>query len=539
MKRVTFSLLLSAVLLPGVFAADEKTVVIGGGSGWDAVETRSAVTEISLARPHPVLALSSALTSRPAAAAGLVPAETPSADLHLSFDRELPGFFAGGAESPGRWQVSVSGGVSRTEQARAGSGAARFTGIQGNGETLVLEPGPAALFAPKSRAGDFTVEFWMFPLSLENGEELFRWTSVIEGYTVQQVQCAVSKNRLRWTFDRFFADPSGTGHVDLAFSGSPVLPGTWSHHLIRYNAGIGIVEYLVDGRLEAVEYATSTGAEGGEVYTPLTGENGRLVLGGYYSGLMDEFSLYGYWLAAPVLAKYGTAGRAETRTIDLGKASSRVLRIEASGGQTAARGGVTRNTFAGSNRLVFADYSEVRLFIRAADNPYGWNAIPWIPVQPGEELEGLTGRFVQAAADFYPSGDGESSPYLDELRIIYHSADPPPPPSLVSAVAGDGMVELSWRPGSGREADGYLVYFGTSGGEYFGEGDILDGKTAQSPVDAGNRTGVRIGGLKNGTLYYFAVAAYSGQWNGDRRETGEFSREIAARPLKESYGGTR
>jgi hypothetical protein len=234
-----------------------------------------------------------------------------------------------------------------------------------------------------------------------------------------------------------------------------------------------------------------------------------------------------------------TAGRAETRAIDLGKTSSRVLKIEASGGQTAAKGGGTRNTFAGSNRLAFTDYAAVQLFIRAGDNPYEWNAIPWVPVRPGEELEGLTGRFVQVAADFYPSGDGESSPYLDELRIIYRSADPPPPPSLVTAVAGDGTVELSWRPSSGRAAEGYLVYFGTSGGEYFGEIDILNGESVQSPIDAGNRTSLKIGGLKNGTLYYFAVAAYSGLGNRNKREIGEFSREIAARPLKEPYGGAR
>jgi hypothetical protein len=257
---------------------------------------------------------------------------------------------------------------------------------------------------------------------------------------------------------------------------------------------------------------------------------------------LDEFNIYGSWIETPVLAKYSKSGRAETRTIDLGKTGSRILKIEASGGSIAGGGGNARNTFAGNNRLSFADHSEVQIFVRTSDSPYSWNNRPWVPVRPGEDLDGsLRGRYVQAAADFYPSGDGETSPYLDELRIIYQSADPPLPPSMVSAVARDGAVELSWRPSTGKDLGGYLVYFGTSGGDYFGEIAILGEMTAKSPIDAGTRTSIRIDGLQNGILYYFAVAAYSrpDAENSGRRETGEFSREIAARPLMEPYGAVR
>jgi hypothetical protein len=78
-----------------------------------------------------------------------------------------------------------------------------------------------------------------------------------------------------------------------------------------------------------------------------------------------------------------------------------------------------------------------------------------------------------------------------------------------------------------------MVYYGTSRGEYFGEGAA----PGASPVDVGKRTGLYIDGLENGVLYYFAVAAY------DRRDgtddgrgifhAGEFSREVSARPLPE------
>jgi hypothetical protein len=132
---------------------------------------------------------------------------------------------------------------------------------------------------------------------------------------------------------------------------------------------------------------------------------------------------------------------------------------------------------------------------------------------------------VQLAAAFYPSGDGEAAPYLDELRVVYQRDDPPRPPSMVSAVPRDGAVDLYWRASPDRDLSGYLVYFGAASGEYFGESAML----GASPIDAGNRTSLRIGGLKNGTLYYFVVAGYD---RDNPADAGTFSREVSARPLR-------
>jgi hypothetical protein len=157
-------------------------------------------------------------------------------------------------------------------------------------------------------------------------------------------------------------------------------------------------------------------------------------------------------------------------------------------------------------------------------------------VEPGEDISGdINGRYIQVAANLYPSGDRETTPYLDELRIVYRTEEPPPPPAQVTAIARDGAVELSWRASPSRDVGGYLIYYGTSAGEYFGDHAILRNETVKSPVDVGNRTTVRIEGLKNGVLYYFAVAAYSAAGPGVD-DPGVFSRETAARPLKEAPG---
>jgi hypothetical protein len=147
----------------------------------------------------------------------------------------------------------------------------------------------------------------------------------------------------------------------------------------------------------------------------------------------------------------------------------------------------------------------------------------------------MRGRFIQIAADFYPSYDGETSPYLSEIIVFFHAADPPPPPSHLISVARDGAVELSWRPSHSRNPVGYLVFYGTASGEYFGDNGIQ-----KSPIDVGSQTSIRIDGLRNGTLYFFAIAAYEKSLVGADTfdhgrlapEPGEFSREVAARPLR-------
>ena len=524
-------------LLTGrVYGVGEKTLTLGSVSSWQFMEKLQGIVEASLIRPHPVLALASNAT------------EENLLDLHLSFDERHPGSFA---DSQGHYNVSVSPELraAAAPWSRIGAGAALFTGTGKAGEgPIVLKPRLGAretsdaLFAPGSHIRDFSIEFWLYPQNMENGAEILSWVSSNprgQGvFIYQRIQCVILRNKFHWTFEDFFFSPGEEKRKSLSLSGPPALPGTWSHHLIRFDADLGLLEYLVDGKLESLDYATSSGREGGEVYTPVIGKDGRLSLGAHFSGMMDEFRIHRRYHEIPALGKYPSrGGRAESRTLDLGNTDSRLLKIEAFGGRTTSSMGKARNEYAGNGNLSFPDHSGVNFFVRMSNEPYRWNDSSWIPVRPGTELPGtLSGRYIQIAADFYPSGDGETSPYLSELRVIYHPAYPPPPPVQVIAAAKDGAVELTWRASPSRELGGYLVYYGTAQGEYFGDLAIPGNAVRGSPIDAGNRTSIRIEGLTNGTLYYFAVAAYNKQILNDGRrrdlpEPGDFSREVAARPL--------
>jgi hypothetical protein len=517
------------ILADSLFGLGEKTLLIGGEAAWDALESRRGVVEAPDLRPYPVLTLSSA---RQGAGTEL------DADLALSFDEERPELFA---DAAGHYTVAAAPLVSAVNRrwARAGSGAARFSLAAGPeapdsaGGPLVVRPrGGAGLFAENRRIADFTLEFWLYPLTMEKGEQVLTWAASRRtpagGLVFQRILCAASRNRLGWTFVDFFTSPGGDQGLTLNLEGmSPLSPRVWSHHLIRFDAATGLLEYLVNGAVEAVVYAAAGGREGGEVFPPAVGEESALVLGGRYSGLIDEFRIYGAYRENPGLEKYPPqGGRVETRLLDLGPDYGPLLRVEASGGRSSASGGRLVNQFSGGQGFRFPDDSALQFFVRLSPGP----AIPaeaeWIPLEPGRDLPGKPrGRYAQIAVLFYPSGDGETSPYLESLGLVYQPRTPPQPPTQVSALARDGAVDLSWKPSVDQNIEGYLVYYGTAGGAYFGDQAFL----GPSPINAGKRSSLRIDGLSNGVLYYFSIAAY------DRLNplhSGAFSREVSARPLR-------
>jgi len=513
----------------GLYGDTEKIISLGGASSWNSARYRNGVSEAPLIRQHPALVLTAGDNSPGAGA--LAP------DLALSFDEGNPGFFR---DSAGKYRVTVSPALEAADRqwARAGTGAALFSGTpaKAKNEILLIETDSRdALFAPGSRFNDFSIEFWLYPFHLENGEQIFGWTSTLPQpglaqFMPQYISCAAEKNRLTWSFTNFFASPdqsSGAQYLNITLSGTaPVVPKTWSHHILRFDSHTGMIEYAVDGAVQAIKYATLSGHEAGEVYTPLAGQGGSFNLGGSFTGLMDEFKIYGAGVHQPSLRKFPRSGRMETGAIDLGDTHSSVYQIDARGGRTAPRAASLE--FRENGRFRFSDDSEMQFFIRSAENPYRWDNSPWLLFTPGMPLPGgLRGRYVQVAVDFYPSADGECSPYLEEIRINYTPGEAPLPPSALTAVASDGGVRLRWRSSPDMETEGYLVYYGTKKGDYFGEGAIL----GVSPIDTGKQNSLFIDGLKNGVLYYFSVAAYK-RGDSDAPRIGEFSREVTARPLQ-------
>lgn len=432
------------------------------------------------------------------------------ADLFLSFDDQAP------IDGTGHWAVETIGPYERADASRFGAGAGSF---RAPATRLVLKPGPAAMFAPDTPLGDLSLEFWLKPARADSGEIVFLWKArrrAGSAWLAQQVSSIILRNRMNFGFMNFFAAPAGKP-TTISLQGISVLvPGVWSHHMLRFNSATGLVEYLMNGKTEAVAWATSTGKQSGDVFNPVSGGSGGLEIAQNYTGLIDEFALRGAFVENPVLRKYPASGGTATSPIfDLGSTNSTILSIEA---QTRLPG-----------------ESAVHWTYRAGDSSAGWRdeTPDWLPFSPGTPLGAVgsqpRGRYIQIRMALYPDAQGEKSPAVSSIRIVHEPDASPTPPGSISSSSGDGRLTVRWSRVSESDIKGYMVYYGDSSGDYFGTG----AKEGPSPVSVTGQesTSITLHGLRNGALYFIAVAAYD---DANPPHIGEFSRELTARPSRVS-----
>jgi hypothetical protein len=407
----------------------------------------------------------------------------------------------------GRYQVLHEDILLADQVAALGSASAAFN--SGKTGTHML-PEPGSLFARGSWIGDFSIEFWLSPALLGQGEQIFSWRGARwngEEVVPQEVRCTVEQRKLDWTFYNFFTDPEGTQNV-LHFRGiTALVPRDWHHHLLRYDSRVGLLEYLVDGVPEAILYTTDSQGERGTILLPLAGDAspGSLIIGGDYTGFIDELRISEAFVEMPSLTRYdGHTGNFSSRTFDLGYTGTRLKRIDA-----------TYRT---------PGDSEVYFYFRMTDRADAdTSSVAWAQFRPGQSLEDSRGRFLQVMVELFPDGTLEQSPEVSELRIVYEQDLPPAPPTGLYGVAGNGKVRLYWNTVNEQDVKGYLVYYGPAPGVYRSG----DSELGPSPIDAGNVSEIVLTGLENGKLYYFSVVAYDAT---DPPHKSLFSREIGVRP---------
>ncbi len=434
------------------------------------------------------------------------------ADLLLGFDD------AAFSDSEGKWLISAEGTVSSAlgDQARFGSGAAQFKAPLGK---LSLQPSKSSIFALPIPIGDFSIDFWLKPTRAENGEIIFIWKASRQNAKIwvpQQASCLIVKNRISFGFLNFFMNPSGKD-TSVSLQGKSLLvPGRWSHHSLRFDSENGMLEYLMDGVPEAVTFVTSTGREGDTVFPLLVGPSSRLDLGSNYTGLMDDFRLSPAFLEDSAGAKYRKAGGSAVSPIfDLGYTNSQMLRIE-----------LTSRVRAESAIQCFYRLSDFTDSRSEADKDW----IPFIPGKPMDKAAGrIFGRYIQFKFLLYPDASGEISPVLTNVSVLYEPDYPPQAPGSIAALGGNGRVLLRWSALTEDDIRGYVVYYGTGSGNYYGT-DALEGSSPLSIKDP-HQLSIALNGLTNGVLYYFAVVAIDAA---DPPHAGEFSREVNARPSRVS-----
>jgi hypothetical protein len=398
-----------------------------------------------------------------------------------------------------------------------GRGSAMFNG---EAEGVSLEAPPGALFAPGAVWGDASVEFWLYPATLSDGEMVLSWTGTARTgdpehprLTAQAMRCFIKDRKLVWDFQNFFALPTGQ-RLPISLAGTTKLvPRAWHHHLLRFSARTGLLEYLIDGVPEAITHVTDNGSESGSIAVPRLGleQSGALTLGAGFTGFLDELRISRRVVDDPMIQRFaGKAGTALSSIIDLGFTATRISRIEA-----------VYTTPGDSGVEFYYQVSDVWQNPRLLKTDTDW--VPFTP--PGSFKDTLKGRYLQLMVVLYPDGTRNLTPRVSSLRIVYEPNEPPSPPAGVVAEAGNGKVTLSWRAVDELNAKGYMVYYGTSPHNYLGTG----AQQGDSPVDAGAKTSIDITGLVNGNLYYFAVVSYD---DSEPPQKSTFSAEVSARPSR-------
>jgi hypothetical protein len=377
-----------------------------------------------------------------------------------------------------------------------GTASAAFVGPD---NSIRMTPEPGTLFWPGTSWQDFSIEFWLYPAVLVDGETLLSWHGEgVNGDEVreQSLLCDVAGRRLRFMFRNLFAaSPS------LELRGTtPLVPRVWHHHLLRFDARYGLIEYLVDGVPEAVAYATDTGREGGSISPPRvdTGSVEPLVIGGGISALMDELRVSRSVVERPALSRLDNeTGAATSRVFDLGFTGTSIQAIEA----VYERPGDT----------------DVYFYYRMADRlaTQGHPDAPWQQIAPGRVDREVRGRYLQLRVELLPDGTLGRSPAVSSITVLYEPDLVPAAPARLIATAGNGSVRLAWSPVNESDVIGYRVYYGDRPGVY------------QAVVDVGEATEHVVTGLSNATLYYFTVAAYD---RADPTRRSPFAREAGARP---------
>ena len=432
-------------------------------------------------------------------------------ELLLHFDAEAA------RDATGTWQLLPPAPLLSPSVAVMGAASAAFTGSRAG---LSLTPPPGGLFAAGAVWDDFTIEFWLYPATLSDGESVLAWTASARQaagqdarFSAQGVRCFLRDRRMVWEFPNLFALPSGERLPVTLVGARQLLPRVWHHHLLRFNAHEGLLEYRVDDAPEAILHTTDTGREGGSIAVPSVGSAfaGPLTVGAGLTGFVDELRVSRRCVEDPVLSPLpGTTGAATSRIIDLGFSSTRIARIDAVASTPAD--------------------SSVEYFYQAADS---WNgrqllrgSTDWISFTPGTDFKDtLKARYIQLRVELFPDGTRTHSPRVSALTLVFEPNPPPAPPAGLRVTPGNGKVTLSWRKVNDLDVKGYMVYYGGAPHTYLGTGAAQ----GDSPIDAGAATTIEISGLSNGSLYYFAVAAYD---TSEPRQLSEFSPEVSGRPSR-------
>ncbi|MCK5199869.1 MAG: fibronectin type III domain-containing protein [Spirochaetales bacterium] len=406
---------------------------------------------------------------------------------------------------------TIESQISTTDMKKVmGNGSGVFRGSE---KSVTLFPGSESMFSKGQLLDSFSIEFWLNPSKFSENSVLISYQGTLrdkEGKLVpQELVCSMKDRKLTWEFKNLFYMNGDDTDIRLR-SITSIIPDIWHHHLLRFDSSTGLIEYLVDGELEAVQYSSYSGTEDGSIHFPMisASENTDITLGKNFTGYMDEIRISRSFIQNPVLFRYqGIRGNVVSQIIDLGRSDSILEKI------------MVEHEIP-EDSAIFFHYS---ISDKLEDM---FDETKWMTFSPTERiLNNNRGKYLRIKLELHPDGEEILTPIVSDIQIRYIENLPPLAPAYLHAEGKHSSVLLSWPRMSNPDIEGYLVYYGTKKGVYFGS-DALEGS---SPLLISDRdiTSITVHGLTNGELYHFTIAAYDGA---GIKHPGDFSKEITCRP---------
>ncbi len=484
--------------------------------------------------------------------------------LYLDFDTELPALLK---DVSGHFRIRESSYISIRE-ARIGSGAALFN----RADNRIVIDSPEELWPGPGELSDFTIELWLKPGHYYNKNMIFQKAALEPGMLAgekKSLELFIQREHVYFHLENLFTDENNKKNSLTLVSRETIPLGRWTHLTLTYQAGRNRLAMYLNGREDRV-IQTVGGWRAG--FSKI--DRSPLVIGGNYSGHLDEFRISGRAISpergennfttyAPM---QGDAGREFQPG---GEVLSEVTRLKEGRIARTAKLRYSADLPTGTILKFWVRFSRQRF-----DRDTPERLLPWYRVdRMTDKLPPFS--YVQWKAELKADPLGHQTPVLKEVAVEYSPFETPGAPKqiqIVPGLTGDRQICLEWSanpqgtPGQGMR---YSVYYGVRPGEYTGmiQLRVQDGrtlpielqKTNQLPLSAtervrysnfpemkekilANRVRLIIDNdliianmkrsgrldmplLENDRAYYFAVTAFT--LNRDLKQESDHSQEIS------------
>ncbi|MDH5680367.1 MAG: hypothetical protein OEZ36_02180 [Spirochaetota bacterium] len=514
MKKMIFVILISGLLLESVFALK---IELGKKKEWANVFLRDSAYQMGADGSYDIVLQENEYTF------------TRDVDLLIHFNGK-PGRPWG--EHLGNYSIQQKRFAFDNKRKVFGESSGKFAHPK---STLLLRPRESSWFNKTEHAGSFTIEFWMNPSTLSDGEIIFkRYGPVVEEgevYRYSGIICRIKNNRLRWEFHHFFHSPGGNttlydeNKTKIMIMGNQRLRRhNWTHHALSFDALNGKMTYFVNGKLEKSLFVTQSGQPEDTVLTPrfYPQEKSMLTIGHQFYGFLDEFMISKVAKTArKKKLRYASAnqdkgyfhvekytpreGIVTSHVYDLRQSGSFLKRLELNAHQD--KGSYIIMEYRMSDHFFTPDKPDnyTQLDRNGQETILAWKTLD-TRLPSLSTLKLTTGRYFQWRAVMKSGMSGQFSPVLKDVTFHFDIDHKPASPRELLAFSSKGKIYLKWKGNVERDVNRYKIYFGMESGNYIVQGkkpieiNVNELSDKNSPIYV-------IKGLKLNQVYYFVITA--------------------------------